>query len=135
MVLVCHPDHVTSRNQGLSSLALGGGERETVGTRLRVPVTIKTRGREMGPKNSLYLVLVLSPSIQHFPTYLPQNIAKILVRSQLKIMKQLLLSGVCNTYVLCYYFKDIIVSFLYSNQCKKRSSLNQTRKCTQSMSD
>ena len=25
---------MTSRNQGLSSLALGGGERETVGTRL-----------------------------------------------------------------------------------------------------
>ena len=33
-VLVCHPDHVTSRNQGLSSLALGSGERETLGTRL-----------------------------------------------------------------------------------------------------
>ena len=32
-----HPNsgwHVTSRNQGLSSLALGGGERETLGTRL-----------------------------------------------------------------------------------------------------
>ena len=34
--------HVTRPNQGLSSLALGGGERETLGTRLATGLKCKT---------------------------------------------------------------------------------------------